>query len=123
MKRKSWFIWLSVIAFFLLWSSTSMQIRFSKRLKAHNHSQKTDDWDLWLHCLGNMFLGFATMAVPTILVLLLFPLLIPYLGVYGETIFEVFVFAILYFAGVLAAYRFDKWREEKFLPHVSKNDK
>lgn len=116
MDKKSWYIWLSILALTLLWGYISFRIQFLKPTATYSDGRQVDTWDLQLRSLGNLFLAAAIIFIPLTLTMLLFPMLVPYLGEHGQTIFETFTLIILYFTGVYATHRLDKWRKKNLLP-------
>jgi len=108
-EKKSWYIWLSLIAFMTLWSRASVQIAsMKKRGRAGMHFDR-----LWMGALGKMFSGFFIVIVPSLIITNLFvPLFYPFLGGHLRDVQGIFGLVSVYFTGVYAAHRFDSWAKK-----------
>jgi len=114
--KKPWYIWLSLLAFLILWGDTG------RRIKAREFNQ---DFDLWMSACGNFFkLSLFYTIVPFIL----FSVLVRILGeafndpIVSNITISLFLIA-LYFLGVFITYRHSVWREENIYHLLDKKTK
>jgi len=117
MKRKPWYIWLSLPAFVLLILDTG---RRSVSYERKNKISVLDGKSVWFIFVGNAFaLIFLLFIVPSFLFTTLFRLNETYWGIIGTTGAEVIDFIRVYLCGVYATYRHVQWRD-KHMPHILK---
>ena len=104
-----WYIWLSALAYFALFTLTCFQFVFSKELRKRNRG---NDYDLLFKgAMKNLLIGFFTMVLPPVLVTnIIFPLIAPSFGDIGDIVQVSLGLLILYFTGFYAANKHDSWR-------------
>ena len=109
--KKPWYIWLSLLAFALLWGDTAIRIKATKT---------PENFDLWTSACGNSIKLFLFYIIgPLILFSVSTPLIF---GEAGEgpilsTILPLLLLALLYFLGVYITYKHVIWRK-KNIPHL-----
>jgi len=56
MNKKPWYIWLSILAFIVLWGDTVRKILFTRK-NPLTLANDTKGFNLWLSALGQMFIS------------------------------------------------------------------
>ena len=105
MTNKRWFIWLSVIAFAIVHTNSRREIWILEQRKQAN----IDPWGLKLSAIGNLFTGLLIIVVPTVIVMLTTPRMLPDITIAGESLHVFINFVTTYAFGVIAARRAVKW--------------
>lgn len=107
MNKKPWYIWLSFLSFFVLYSDSIRRILFRRT----SPLKDIKVLDLWLSLSGEMFISMVGyFFIPLLIVAAIFKLfvyMIPSLELYEELIGTVYV----YFSGVYISYRQVRWKE------------
>ena len=110
MKKRPWFIWLSIPALALLaFGDTARRIFFTKK------EREDGKWiRFWRHIMG---LWIGVVLLPMFIFLTLSNQIGGHFetGSFGARILQILYYVVLYFAGVYAAYRHALWREENLV--------
>jgi len=115
MKRKPWYIWLSVLAFGFLWLDTCRHFKFGKAFFSPVKFASDGRMDIWFSALGNMFKLFLFCFI---LPAGVFQYFLDWVFDGGNDVTEFIDFTVFYLLGVYITYRHAVWRE-KNLPLLS----
>jgi len=118
-KKKPWYIWLSVIGFVYLWGDTS------RRILMYEHKNKIklgDDKEIWLNHFGYSFfcLWIGHLLIPFIFLGVLYNVVERHVDEFIALIINCLVIIIAYFLGVYVMSKYIVWRE-KNISHILKS--
>jgi len=110
--KKPWYIWLSIFGFMYLWSKTSSQFKFHSKSLKDKSGKPIHYMALWPEAVGNMLLSGLIVLMPSVAFSVIFSGIASSISSFAETVFNYLLFVVLYFSGVWAANRHDKWRKK-----------
>jgi len=108
--KKTWFIWLSIVGFILLWGDTTRRLKFRKIVSG-------GQFGLWTRACGNMLKLFVLYIILPIVILgnlisfLLNDIFVMEYSLAQEIIMSIFLL-IVYFFGVYATHQHASWRRK-----------
>jgi|GEM_PF-4083335 len=114
MSKNTWYIWISLPAFFILWMNSLIKI-LSANKKVIDYINKPDTVNLWFSFMGQTFVSIVALFMFPVIIMGVFFGIITQQFPNIEFILEIGQLIILYLLGVYIAYKHVLWRKKNII--------